>query len=121
MPIDKILVENCAVISANQITGVVAPSEIPFKGTPMVLTESCPTCGTSTELPVEAIRTRQGPRFFCPKCGRKVQNLYRPPVAAWNDWACKDCHGLVYSSQYRKKAADLDPLGLLGLGRRAHE
>jgi hypothetical protein len=119
MPTDRILVENCAVISATQIQGVVRPSEIPFKGTPAVLTESCPTCGTSTEISFEAVRTRQGPRFFCPKCRRKVQKLFRPPIGAWNDWACKSCHGLVYSSQYQEKAAGLDPFGLVG--RRAYE
>ena len=117
MPTDRILVENCSVISANQIQGVVPPSDIPFKGTPATLTESCPTCGTNKELTLEAIHTRQGLRFFCPKCRRKVQNLYRPPVAAWSDWACKECHGLVYSSQYRKKAADLNPFGLLARSR----
>ena len=115
MPTDRILVENCAVISASQIQGVVPPSEIPFKGTPVTLTEKCPTCGTSTELTFEAIHTRQGPRFFC-KCRRKVQKLFRPPAAAWNDWACTHCHGLVYRSQYRKKGtlSDLGAFGLLG-------
>ena len=118
MPTDRILVEHCAVISANQIKVEVPPSDIPFKGTPLVLTESCPTCGTTTDLSLEAIHTRQGLRFFCPKCRRKVQNLYRSPVAAWNDWACKECHRLVYSSQYRKKAELPDPgtVGLLGFG-----
>ncbi len=100
---DRILVEDCGVISANQINGVVPASTNPFKGTPVTLTESCPTCGTSKELTFEAVRTRQGLRFFCPKCRRKVQNLYRPPGATWNDWACKECHGLVYSSQYQKR------------------
>jgi len=117
MPSDRILVENCSVISANQIQGSVPSSEIPFKGTPATLTESCPTCGTNKELNLEAIHTRQGLRFFCPKCRKKVQNLYRPPMAAWGDWACKGCHGLVYSSQYRKTAVDLDQFELLARSR----
>jgi hypothetical protein len=104
MPTERILVEHCAVMSANQIVGDVPCSDVPFAGNPVTLTESCPTCGTTKELTLEAIHTRQGLRFFCPKCRRKVQNLYRPPEAMWNDWACKDCHGLVYSSQYRKEA-----------------
>jgi hypothetical protein len=112
MPTDRILVENCGVISANQINGVLPPSDLPFKGTPVSLTEECPTCGTSKDLALEAIRTRQGPRFFCPKCRRKVQKLYRPNGGAWNDWACKECHGLVYSSQYGKKIADIDSFGV---------
>jgi hypothetical protein len=33
MPTDRILVENCAVTSANQINGVVPPTEVPFMGT----------------------------------------------------------------------------------------
>jgi hypothetical protein len=102
MPTDRILVENCSVISANQIQGVVPPSDIPFKGSPATFTEACPTCGTTKELTLEAIHARQGLRFFCPKCRRKVEKLYRPPLAAWNGWACKHCHGLVYSSQYRR-------------------
>jgi hypothetical protein len=117
MPTERILVENCAVISANQIQGVVPPSDIPFKGSPATFTEACPTCGTRKELTLEAIHTRHGLRFFCPKCRRKVLNLYRPRAVAWDEWACKDCHGLVYSSQYRKKGSG-DPgiTGLLGFG-----
>ena len=102
MPTERILVENCSVISANQIQGVVPPSQLPFVGTPVSFTEACPTCGTSKELNLEALHTRQGLRFFCPKCRSKVQNLYRPPIGAWSDYACKGCHGLVYSSQYQK-------------------
>ena len=115
MATDRILVENCAVISANQIKGVVPASEIPFKGTPVTLSESCPTCGTRAEITFEAVHTRQGPRFFCPKCRAKVQKLYRPPNTTWNDYGCIRCHRLVYRSQYRKKGTLSDlGFGLLG-------
>ncbi len=103
MPTDRIFVENCAVISAQQVNGALPLSNgFPWKSTPVTLTESCQNCGSSVQLRFNAVRTRQGKRFLCPKCGRKVQNLYRPPEAAWSDWACKSCHGLVYSSQYQK-------------------
>lgn len=119
MATDRILVENCAVISTTQIRGVELPlSQFPFKQTTVTFTESCPNCGASAQLKFGALRTRQGKRFLCPKCGRGVQNLYRPPQAAMGDWACKNCHGLVYSSQYRKKTGsrNLGTFGLLGLG-----
>ena len=119
MPTERIFVENCEVISAQQINGEVPLSkEFPWKSTPVTLTESCPSCGGSVERQFTAVRTRQGKRFLCPKCGRPVQNLYRPPQSIAADWACKECHKLVYSSQYREKSAvsKLAALELLGVG-----
>jgi len=119
MPTDRIFVENCAVISAKQINGVLPLSNgFPWKATSVTLTESCSNCGSSVQLRFNAVRTRQGKRFLCPRCGRPIQNLYRRPQSVVTDWACKDCHKLVYSSQYQQKAGsrNLDSFGLLGFG-----
>lgn len=97
------LVEQCEAISVSQIQG------LPSSGTRWVektatLTTPCPTCGTTSPIDLVVVKTRQGPRFLCPKCRRNVAKLYRPPTEPWSEWACLHCHGLVYSSQYRKKA-----------------
>lgn len=105
MTTGRILVEDCALISAAQLEDVeLVASELPFAQTPVTFTESCPTCGTSVQFQFGAVRTRQGKRLVCPKCGRRVQNLYRTPQTAVGDWGCKECHGLAYSSQYQRKA-----------------
>ncbi|BCM91842.1 hypothetical protein IAD21_03719 [Abditibacteriota bacterium] len=59
----------------------------------------------------------KSPGRVCPKCGRAVRFLYAPfkygplkfapviqdvPEPTKEDWACRLCHGLVYSSQYPK-------------------
>jgi hypothetical protein len=79
MPTDRIFVEQCLVISANDIPGNLPKSDSPFATTTLSIPASCPTCGTSRQLEFEAMRTRQGKRLLCPKCRRPVNKLYLPP------------------------------------------
>jgi hypothetical protein len=62
------------------------------------------------KITAEAIRTRQGPMYLCPKCGKPSVKLYLPPGCARTDWACKRCHNLAYRSQYSKT---LNPFRLI--------
>jgi predicted RNA-binding Zn-ribbon protein involved in translation (DUF1610 family) len=119
MSTDRIFVENCAVLSASQVNSDVPRSdEFPWKSAPVTFTQTCRSCGNAVEFHFKAARTRQGKRFLCPQCGRPVQYLYRPPQAVATDWRCKECHRLVYRSQYVEKPTvnKLAGLGLLGFG-----
>ena len=35
----------------------------------------------------------------CPRCQRRVENLYVPPGAEGWDWRCRKCWSLIYASQ----------------------
>ena len=105
----RALVEGCAVFPVEKTLHIPQVQNLPrepWNKTNVEITEPCEFCGHSWKLTVGVTKTRQGPRFICPKCGRQVKKLYRPPEAGLADWACRSCHNLAYRSQYRK--------GLLG-------
>jgi hypothetical protein len=89
-----------------------------WERTTATLTNECPTCGTASQVQLNVVKTRQGPRFVCSGCKGKVVKLYRPPGAAWNDWKCQKCHRLGYSTQYRKerRVQGLNPFEFTGFG-----
>ena len=105
------MVEQCEAISVSQINGLSTSGT--WTRTTATLTNTCRTCGSNSQVQLDLVKTRQGPRYLCPACKAKVTKLYRPPGAPWNDWRCQRCHGLGYSSQYQKKT-DANPFGLLG-------
>jgi hypothetical protein len=37
--------------------------------------------------------------FLCPRCRRRCEALYVPPVAVRREWRCRLCWGLIYASQ----------------------
>jgi len=47
--------------------------------------------------------------FACPSCDRRVGCLYLPP--AFNKWACRHCHGIVYRCQRLRRDWGYENLG----------
>jgi hypothetical protein len=73
-PYRKILVEDCEVICVSTAVGNLAMYGISFAYT----------------------RGGRGQRqwFLCPRCGRRMFKLYRPPGSAF--FGCRRCHDLAY-------------------------
>jgi transposase-like protein len=99
------LVEGCAVLPVEQVLHFPQVQKLTreiWNTVSVDLSGQCEFCGQSWKLTVGVTKTRQGPRFICPKCARRVEKLYRPPEAGPTDLACRRCHNLAYRSQYRK-------------------
>ena len=108
----RTLVEDCFSVSVHQIPDL--PSG-PWMTTQIDITSQCRTCKHSVKTPVEVSRTKQRPRYSCPRCRRKVRKLYHLPDAPLGNWACRLCLGLPYRSQFQKSrsAGLLQTLALL--------
>ena len=66
------------------------------------ITEGCTTCGNTVKTSIRAIKTRKGLKFLCPRCGQRIEKVYRPNESRPGEWACRNCHHLIYQSQYEK-------------------
>lgn len=104
---ERVLVEDCDVISVGRISQLTNLPNLPWESTSAELTAECQHCRHIWRKPVQLFKTRQGLRFACPKCQRKIQKLYLPPGVAKDDWACQRCHGLGYAVQYRKSLEEV--------------
>ena len=74
-PYHKTLVEDCEVITVSTATGNLAIGGISFDHT-------------------RGGRGGQRRWFRCPRCGRRMFKLYRPPGSPF--FACRQCHELTY-------------------------
>ena len=108
----RTLVEDCSTVS---VQGIPDLPRGPWMTTQIDITSECKMCWHSVTTPVEVSRTKQGPRYSCPRCRRKVRKLYHLPDAPLGNWACRLCLGLPYRSQFQKSrsAGLLQTLALL--------
>ena len=72
--------------------------------------------GTQVDLDVRLLTTRQalgGERrwFACPNCSRRVGCLYAPGIT--EPFWCRQCHNLLYDSQFTRRDASVDFLKML--------
>ena len=113
----RTLVEDCFSVS---VPGIPDLPRGFWLTTQIDITSECRTCKHSVTIPVEVSRTKQGPRYSCPRCRRKVQKLYHLPDAPLGNLACRLCLGLPYRSQYEKSrsAGLLQTLAMLQERRR---
>ena len=98
----RAFVDEAEVMQVQRVPQLTRLPPEPWTSTSIEITAECQTCRHVWKLPVQISKTRQGLRFICPRCQRKVQKLYIPVNVAKNDWACLRCHRLVYRSQYEK-------------------
>ncbi len=97
---NRIMVEDCTTLA---VGGVQDLPRHHWKSSSVDVTAICTACGRPWKVRLEAVKTRQGPRYVCPQCGRKVQKLYVPPGSGLDDLGCKICHDLAYACQYKKR------------------
>ena len=103
----RVLVEDCAVTRIDEVPQL---PRYDWTFIPVNITTTCGACKQTTTSKLKVVKTPQGAKYVCPKCGLAVKNLYRPPEAAFVDWGCKRCHNLAYRSQYRKRPAGVRAL-----------
>ena len=111
----RAFVDEAEVIQIQRVPQLTRLPPEPWTTTSIELTATCQSCQHVWIKPVEITKTRQGLRFMCPQCRRRVQKLYIPANVAKNAWACQPCHRLVYRCQYEKSrsAKFLTTFGML--------
>ena len=95
----RLLVQSCAVARIEQVRPRPTESWETLEAT---ISATCPAYKHLEVTLVPVSRTRQGPRFLCPKCNRPARRLYLPPSSGLANWGCQRCHRLAYSCQYVK-------------------
>ena len=98
----RAFVDEAEVLAVGRIPHIAQLPKGPWEIFSIEITAECQTCRHVSKAPLQISKTRQGLRFLCPRCQRKVQKLFLPRDTPKDDWACQRCHRLVYRSQYEK-------------------